>query len=243
MYNYKIEVSYDGTNYSGFQKQGNVENTVETAISRGISNFLNEKVEIISSGRTDKGVHAIKQVCNFKTTNEIDMNKFIKNINENLNRDISINNIMEVNEEFHSRYLVESKTYLYKISKKPNPFTRKYSYFYDKKIDINKMKEASRYFVGTHDFFGFSSLKNKKKNTIRTINNIKIEEENDEIHIYINGNGFLYNSVRIIVGTLLEICEDKKDINVIEDIFENKERAFGGRTIPPHGLFLYDVKY
>lgn len=243
MKNYKIEISYDGSNFSGYQKQGNIDNTIESTLTKAISNFIKEDIEIISSGRTDRGVHALMQVCNFKTSKDINTNTFAKDINQILNRDIAVNNIMEVDENFHSRYLVHNKTYLYRISKKHNPFTRKYSYYYDKKININKMKEASRYLIGTHDFFGFSSLKNQKKNTTRTINSINIVEDEDEIKIYINGNGFLYNSVRIIVGTLLEISEGKKEIDIIDKIFNNKERAYGGRTIPPHGLFLVEVNY
>lgn len=248
MNNYKITVMYDGTNYNGWQNQGNTENTIQNNLELAIQKNIKEKIEIIASGRTDKGVHSYGQVCNFKTKNKINK-KMIKSINEELQNSIVIKNCEEVDERFHARYNVKEKTYKVKIlnSEINNPVTRRYVYHIEDNLSINKMKEAVKLFIGEHDFVGFSSLKKAKKTTIRTITKIDIIEQKtefgNEIEIIVTGDGFLYNQVRIMAGTLLDIGTSKLNTNIITEVFENKNRADAGHTIPPFCLYLDNVKY
>ncbi len=245
MKNLKATLSYDGTRYNGWQRQKNSKNTIQEVIEKVISEVLDENIEIIASGRTDAGVHANGQVINFKTENNLNIDELRDIINTNLPNDISFNKIEEVDNKFHSRYNVKSKVYVYKIlnSKIHDPFLRKYIYQYTKELDINKMIEASKLFLGTHDFKGFSSGKKTKKSTIRTIYDIDIKIEGNEISIFYHGDGFLYNMVRIMTGTLLEIANGNLDKNCITEIFDNQIRSEAGFTVPPHGLFLLKVIY
>lgn len=245
MYNYKMILTYDGSNYNGWQKQKNTEKTIQEALELAIKNIIKENIEIIGSGRTDKGVHALGQVANFQTKNQYDVKELKNHLNKELRNDITILKISEEDERFHSRYNTKSKTYIYKInnSETQNPFVRKYTYHLPEKLNIQKMKEASKFLIGEKDFQVFSSARNNKKNTVKTIENIEILSENNEILIRFKGNGFLYNQVRIMVGTLIEIGLEKHKPNYINDIFNKKERSFAGRTIPPHGLYLEKVYY
>ena len=165
-------------------------------------------------------------------------------LNRYLPEDIAVTSIEEVGERFHSRLNALSKTYRYRIAlKKPDVFVRKYVYKTDKKPDVQKMKNASKLLLGTHDFKGFSSVKRSKKSTVRTINFINVEENDGIIEITVNGNGFLYNMVRIICGTLLETGTGEKDESIIKEIFETKERERAGVTLPACGLTLMEVYY
>ncbi len=245
MKNIKLTIAFDGGQYNGSQKQDNTKNTVEEALESAIFEVLKEKVELVLSSRTDKGVHALGMVCNFKTNSRKNLGEIQNEVNELLNNDIVIRRIENVDQEFHARYKSVSKVYQYKIynDDKINPFKRKYYYFKREKLDIEKMQQASELIVGTHDFLGFSSLKKSKKSTVKTINKIEIVKEEKDIFIFIEGDNFLYNMVRIIVGTLIEIGEGKRDISSIEKIFEGKERSEAGITIAPHGLYLQKVNY
>lgn len=252
MKNYKIVVMYDGSHFNGWQNQGNTENTIQNNIEIAIKNVINEKVEIIASGRTDKGVHSYGQVCNFKAKSVLN-NEFLVKINEELQNSIVIKSIEEVDERFHARYNVKEKTYRVKVlnSKFNNPISRKYVYHIDDKIDVEKMKKAARLLVGEYDFVGFSSLKKTKKSTTRTITGIDIFVKNlvdtsdfgKEIDIVVSADGFLYNQVRIIVGTLLDIGAGKIKEEIILEVLNEKIRAKAGHTIPPYCLYLDNVKY
>lgn len=244
MKNYKIIISYDGTKYSGWQKQGNTNNTIQGKIENVLSKMVNSKITIFGSGRTDLGVHAKCQVANFKIdTNKTD-EQILQYLNEYLPNDIAVNSIEKADMRFHSRLNVKSKTYLYRINPTgiPNVFERNFVFNTKANINIEKMKQASKDFIGEHDFLPFSNIKKPKKSTIRKIHSINIIEENGEIKIYIKGNGFLYNMVRIIVGTLFEIGQGKRKNNIIE-IFESKSRINAGITMPACGLCLIDVEY
>ncbi len=245
MNNYKMTISYDGSNYRGWQKQKNSEITIQTSIENAISEILKEKIEVIGSGRTDKGVHAYGQVANFKTRQELNVAEFKTELNAKLNNDIVIINISKVDERFHSRYNAVSKTYIYRINNGElvNPFNRKYCYHLKDKLDIKKMRKASEDLIGKKDFVCFSSIKAGKKNTVKTVESIDIVKEGNDIVITIKGTSFLYNQVRIMVGTLVEIGLDKKDVHYIKEIFKNNDRVYAGRTIPPHGLYLGKVEY
>ena len=242
--NYKITVEYDGTKYNGWQKQGNTKNTLQEKFENVISLMCGKETEIFASGRTDRGVHAKGQVANFKCDVDISAEDVLTYLNRYLPEDVRVTDIREADERFHSRLNAVSKTYEYLIvTKKPDVFIRKYVYYTDKAPDVEKMKSTAKKLLGTHDFSGFSSVGKTKKSTVRTVNFINIEENDGLIKISINGSGFLYNMVRIIVGTLYEIGIGKKDESVIDKIFESKSRENAGITMPAEGLCLKEVFY
>lgn len=244
MRNIKLIIEYDGSKYYGWQKQPNII-TVQEDIEVAINRAINEDVAIFCSGRTDKGVHARGQVANFYTNSTIPGNKFRDALNCALPDDISIRLSEEVDESFHSRYSAIGKEYRYVIynNKVRSPIHRNYSYHVPFNLDITLMKEAAKIFVGTHDFRAFMSSGSAVKNTVRTIHNISLEKYGDMIELKVSGNGFLYNMVRIMTGTLIEIGNEKKDCNDICDIIESKDRIKAGHTAPAQGLYLEKVLY
>ncbi len=244
MKNYKIIVSYDGTRYSGWQKQGNTDNTIQGKLENILSKMVGEKVEVFGSGRTDAGAHAKYQVANFKLDTDKSKKEILTYLNEYLPNDIAVNSIEQVDMRFHSRLNAKTKTYLYRINTTgiPNVFEKNFVFNTKTNLDLEKMRKASKEFIGEYDFLPFCSNKKSKKSTVRKIYSISIIEEDNEIKIYIKGNGFLYNMVRIIVGTLFEIGQGKRENN-IQEIFEGKERINAGITMPACGLCLIDVEY
>lgn len=244
MKNYKITIQYDGTKYNGWQRQKNTKNTIQEKFESVLSKMCDRNIEIFASGRTDAGVHAVSQVANFKCETDKTTDEIKDYLNHYLPADILVTSIEEVHERFHSRLNAVSKTYEYTIAtKKPDVFIRKYVYFADISPNVDKMRRASTLLLGTHDFLGFSSVGKTKKSTIRTVNFINIEESDGMIRIKINANGFLYNMVRIIAGTLFDIGIEKSDINDIQKIFDSKKRADAGTTLPACGLKLCEVFY
>lgn len=245
MRNIKIVLEYDGSRYLGWQRLKDSDRTIQGKIESVISKMVGEDIEITGSGRTDSGVHAYYQVANFKIDSTLNTKEIQEYINHYLPNDIVIRDIEEVDDRFHSRYNVKSKTYQYKIwiGNYQSPFMRKYSWYVADDLNIEIMKKASEFFMGTHDFIGFSSLKRYKKSTTRTISRIDFNQEDDILSIEIQGDGFLHNMVRIIVGTLVQIGSGRLDKDVIMDVLENKIRADAGITAPPHGLFLKNVEY
>lgn len=244
MKNFKITVQYDGTKYNGWQRQGNTKNTIQERFENVLFKMCGKEVEIFASGRTDAGVHADEQVANFKCHTLMDEAEILQYMNKYLPADIRVTSVEEADERFHSRLNAVSKTYEYTIAtEKPDVFVRKYVFFADKKPDVEKMRSAAKFIVGKHDFKGFSSVGRFKKSTVRTIHFIEIAEENDLIKIRINGNGFLYNMVRIISGTLYNIGTGELDESVIHEILEEKVREKAGVTLPASGLKLVKVYY
>ena len=244
MKNYKICIEYDGLKYSGWQKQGNTKNTISQKFEDVLKKMCSSDVEIFASGRTDALVHAKGQVANFKCESSLSETEMLNYLNKYLPLDIRVLSLEEVDMRFHARLNAVSKTYEYKIAtKKPDVFIRKYVYTTDDIPDILKMKNAAKKLIGTHDFLGFSSLKKSKKSTVRTINFIDIDEINGVITIKINGDGFLYNIVRIISGTLLDIGTGKLSEDVIDKVLTEKTRENAGTTLPPYGLTLNKVFY
>ena len=242
--NYKITIEYDGTKYNGWQRQGNTKNTLQEKFESVISLMCGKETEIFASGRTDRGVHAKGQVANFKCNVDMSADDVLTYLNRYLPEDVRVKDIKEVDERFHSRLNAVGKTYEYRIAtEKPSVFIRKYVYFPEEAPDAAKMRKAAEKLLGTHDFKGFSSLGKTKKSTVRTINFISISEENGIISVKINGNGFLYNMVRIVVGTLLDIGEGKLPLSAIDEIFEEKSREKAGATLPACGLRLVEVFY
>ncbi len=244
MKNYKITIQYDGTKYNGWQRQGNTKNTIQERFENVLSRMCGKDVEIFASGRTDAGVHADEQVANFKCEAKMTEAEMQDYINKYLPEDIRVTSLEEVDMRFHSRLNAASKTYEYTIAtEKPDVFIRKYVYFADQKPDVEKMRRAAKLLTGKHDFKGFCSVGRTKKSTVRTVNFIEIEEKDGLIKIRINGDGFLYNMVRIISGTLYDIGTGTLDESVIEKVFEEKIREKAGVTLPASGLRLVKVYY
>lgn len=244
MRNIKLTIEYDGKCYNGWQKQPNKLN-IQGEIERAIYNITKEEVNLIGSGRTDAGVHALGQVANFKTNSEIPIEKLPLAINSQLKNSIVIKEAEEVDERFHSRYNAKHKTYRYIInnSKCGTAIYRNLEYSYPFKLDAEKMKQASKYFEGEHDFKAFKSSGTSSKNSVRTIYKAIVKQEGEKIIIELAGNGFLYNMVRIISGTLLDVGLGKIRAEEIPEIIESKDRQRAGKTLPAHGLYLVEVKY
>ncbi len=244
MKNFKITVQYDGTKYNGWQRQGNTKNTIQERFENVLAKMCGRDVEIFASGRTDAGVHAIEQTANFKCETSMSEAEIKDYINRYLPEDIRVTSLCEVDMRFHSRLNAVSKTYEYTIAtEKPDVFIRKYVFFADRKPDVEKMRKSVLLLTGKHDFRGFSSLGRIKKSTVRTVNFIEIEEVDGLVKIRINADGFLYNMVRIIAGTLYGIGTGDFEESVIEDIFKEKIREKAGATLPASGLKLVKVYY
>lgn len=244
MRNVKLTIEYDGTNYCGWQKQNN-EKTIQEEIEKAIYKAVGEVVEVIGSSRTDAGVHARGMVANFKTNATIPFDKFKYAINDKLPDDIAIIESEEVSEDFHARYDSKGKTYCYSIiNRQQKPaIGRNYVYHFKWDLDIEKMREACKYFIGKHDFKAFRSLGSSVKTTERTIKELYIESEGEKINIFITADGFLYNMVRIIVGTLLKVGRGKIPIEDIEKIILLGDRKKAGPCVPAQGLILEKVYY
>ncbi|WP_332691949.1 tRNA pseudouridine(38-40) synthase TruA [Halalkalibacter lacteus] len=245
MNNYKLTIQYDGGRYKGWQRLGNNENTIQGKIENVLTEMVGKKVEIIGCSRTDAGVHALAQIANFKTSTDLDESEIKTYLNRYLPQDISISKVTTIPERFHARYNAGDKTYLYKIWNEDytNPFMRKYSMHVEKKLDIAKMKQASQYFTGEHDFTAFSNAKSKKKSMVRNIHSIDIEENDGFIQIRVRGNGFLYNMVRKMVGTLIEVGLGEIEAEMIPSILHAKERIQTGRLADAGGLYLEKIEF
>ena len=244
MRNIKLIIEYDGTKFNGWQKQPNKPN-IQGEIENAIEIITHEKCDLIASGRTDAGVNALGQVANFKTNSDIDIEKLPYALNSQLKKSIVIKSAEEVEERFHSRYSVHSKTYRYTInnSKQGTAIYRDMEYHFPLELDENKMNQAIQYFIGEHDFKAFKASGTSSKSSVRTIYDAKVWRENDRILIELTGNGFLYNMVRIISGTLVDVGIGKIEPNDVKQIIESKDRSQAGKTLPAKGLCLIRVNY
>ena len=256
-----MTVSYDGSRYNGWQKLPSTTNTLQETIETTLSKIFEQPITIHASGRTDAGVHALAQVFDFKCTSSEYINLrecdsesnpqtadellLISKINEILPDDIHITSVSLASNKFHSRLSAISKTYEYRIdSRQPqHVFGTKYYYYCDKPINIARMQEAATSLIGSHDFRSFCSEKNEKKSTVRTITDIEIIENDGLITLRYTGDGFLYNMVRILTGTLLEVGIGKRNAFEVANILAAKRREVAGVTLPAHGLFLIHVNY
>ena len=245
MRNIKILIAYDGTRYNGWQRQDNTENTIQGKIEQLLSRMTGEEIEIHGSGRTDGGVHAKGQIANFHTNTTMTTEEILQYMNEYLPMDIAVLDVRDASERFHSRLNVKRKTYCYHIwnSEVPNVFERKYSYQITEKLDIYAMREAASYLLGTHDFKSFCARKKMKKSTVRMIESIDFRKEGDMLFITYKGNGFLYNMVRILTGTLIEVGRGERKPEEMKMILESLNRDKAGFTAPAQGLFLEKVDY
>lgn len=244
MKNIKLTIEYEGTNYSGWQKQENAI-TIQEKIEEAIEKLVGEKIKLIGSGRTDGKVHALGQVANFLTKSSIPGEKYKYALKFLLPDDITIIESEEVDLNFHARFDATKKRYKYIVynGELPRAIYRNFSYHVPYNIDIDKMIEASRYLIGTHDFATFMATNSDVNSTIRTIYNISIQKNKELIEFSIEGNSFLRNMVRIIVGTLLYVGFGKINIDDVPKIILDKRRESGGPTVPPQGLFLEKVYY
>lgn len=245
MRNIKLTIEYDGKNFAGWQTQPNKE-SVQGEIEKAISAITGEAIEVIGSGRTDAGVHALGQVANFHTNSNIPIDKMPYAINSKLKNSIVIKKAEEVEERFHARYNCSGKTYLYIINNNefPSALNRYREFHMPFKLNLECMKEAIKYFEGTHDFKGFmASGGNKRKTTVRTLTKCELNCTDGIINIELSGDGFLYNMVRIICGTIVDIGLGKIQPKEIPDILKSGDRTRAGKTLPPHGLYLKEVRY
>lgn len=244
MRNIKLTIEYDGKDFNGWQKQPDKLN-IQGEIEKAIFLVTGEEVELFGSGRTDAGVHAIGQVANFKTNSQIPINKFAYAINSKLKKSIIIKKAEQVSENFHSRYNCKEKTYQYIInnSEQGTAIYRNQEYHVSYRLDIQAMKKAASYFEGEHDFKAFKASGTSNKSSIRKIYKAKVKKEKERIIIELTGNGFLYNMVRIISGTLVDVGLGKINPGDIPEIIESKDRQKAGKTLPPYGLYLMSVKY
>lgn len=244
MARYKLTVCYDGGDYYGFQRQ-NALPTVQQKLEEALSTRFQQSISVHPSGRTDAGVHAIAQVVHFDVDSEIKTSSFGYSINTLLPKDIAITSCEKVSDDFHAQFGAKRKTYLYKIClcKIHSPLKRKYFHvcFYD--LDIVKMQDACKYFVGEHDFRAFMLANDEKENTVRTIYNLSVERFDDEVHIRVTGNGFLHNMVRIIAGTLVDVGRGRIAPQDIQKIIASKRHVGTGKTLDPQGLYLESVEY
>ena len=244
MRNIKLTIEYDGKEYNGWQKQPNKLN-IQGSIEQAIFQITGEQVELNASGRTDAGVHALGQVANFKTNSCLPLEKFPIALNAKLKKSIVIRKAEEVEEDFHARYHCKKKTYRYILnnSKEGTAIYRNLEYHIPQKLDVQAMKQAISYFEGEHDFQGFKASGTSSKSSVRTIYQAQVIKKEDRIFIELTGNGFLYNMVRIIVGTLVEVGLGKKKAEQIPEILASKDRQKAGKTLPPQGLYLVEVNY
>ena len=244
MRNIKLIIEYDGKEFKGWQKQPGRLN-IQGEIERAIGEITGEKIDLIASGRTDAGVHSIGQTANFKTNSNLPIEKFPIAINSKLKKSVVIQSAEEVDEKFHSRYSVKSKTYRYTInnSKYGSALFRNMEFHYPMKLDVSKMIDAAKHFEGKHDFKAFKASGTSSKSSVRTIYKARVYEEGDRIYIELTGNGFLYNMVRIIAGTLLDVGAGKIMPEDIPQMIEDKKRENAGRTLPARGLCLMKVEY
>lgn len=247
MKNIKLTVSYDGTNYHGFQEQrGTGLETIQEILETKLSHIAKTPIQIIGSGRTDAGVHALGQVVNFRTDNwPVPAEKIPLAINPLLPADIKVVQGEEVDLDFHARFSAKAKTYRYSVyhHRVMSPIHRFYCYHEPRHLNVEAMRIGASYLLGTHDFKSFQAQGTPVKNTIRTIYRAEIIEEPPIIHFFLKGDGFLYNMVRIITGTLLNVGFGKLRPEDIEYIIAAKKRTLAGTTVPPHGLFLMEVEY
>ncbi|XJZ27471.1 tRNA pseudouridine(38-40) synthase TruA [Bacillota bacterium Lsc_1132] len=245
MQRYKCIISYDGTAFAGYQGQPN-KRTVQGEIESVLAKLhKGEEVRIFASGRTDAGVHAKGQVIHFDSPLAIPESRWALAIHSQLPDDISILSVEKVASSFHARFDAVGKEYRYVLllSKDRDPFLRNYAYWYPYRLNIEAMKEASKYLIGTYDFTSFCSAKTEVEDKVRTIAEITLSQEGPLLTFQFKGNGFLYNMVRILVGTLLEVGSGERRPEDIAAILAQRDRTIAGKTAPARGLYLWEVFY
>lgn len=244
MRNIRLDLCYDGTRYSGWQRQKVHDNTIQGKIETALSRILDEPIEISASGRTDTGVHARGQVANFHTGSDMDCGELLALLRKYLPEDIGVYSCREVSPRFHARLNALEKTYQYRLWNSAGPcvFERRFVTEYPEALDVQAMDAAAQLLVGTHDFSAFCANKKMKKSTVRTIKAFRVERAGEEIRFTVTGNGFLHNMVRILVGTLIEIGRGERSAGTIPELFGGR-REDAGFLAPGKGLCLMEVRY
>lgn len=245
MRNFMLTLSYDGSRYHGWQRQGNTENTIQQRLESALSRVLSQPVEISGSGRTDAGAHAKMQVASFKADTALTADEILAGLRALLPEDIAAHSLTDAPPRFHARLSCTGKTYVYRVqnSPVPNVFERKFMYRIDEELDLEKMRSAAKLLLGEHDFSAFCSNKRMKKSAVRRVDEIRIDALGSELRFTVSGNGFLYNMVRIIVGSLLEVGARRMTQEALAAALESKKRENAGPTAPACGLCLYEVRY
>lgn len=241
----KLTVAYDGTDYCGWQVQPNGV-TIEEVLNREISGLVGEEIRVIGASRTDSGVHALGNVAVFDTESTIPAERFAHALNRRMPEDIVITRSEEVPDDWHPRYQdVITKTYEYHIynAEVPNPLKRRTTAFVSFSLDVEQMKKGAAYLVGEHDFVSFCNVRTNTNDTVRTVYDLTVEQNGEDICIRITGNGFLYNMVRIIAGTLIRVGRGFYTPEKVKEILEAGKRTEAGVTAPPEGLTLVHIQY
>ena len=244
MHNYKMTVQYDGTRYSGWQRQGNTSSTIQGRLEQTLSRLLEEPISVSGSGRTDGGVHALGQIANFRTEKFLNCKEFRDRLNAALPEDIFASDLRLAGERFHARLSAKEKVYRYTVENgaERNVFARKYVYHVAEPLDGDKMTRAANLLLGTHDFRGYSTG-HTQKSTVRHLSSIDIRREGENLTLTFTGNGFLYNMVRIMTGTLIEVGLGERTPESVLTALESGKRTDAGFTAPPQGLCLMEVRY
>ena len=243
--NYKLVLMYDGSRYKGWQLQKNTDMTIQGKLQAVLTRLCGYEVEVHGSGRTDAGVHAKGQVANVKLKQPYDTERLHHDLNAYLPEDIAVLSVETVSERFHSRLSAVRKTYRYRLwtGSVVDVFERKYVTPVGRIPELANMRRAASYLEGTHDFTSFCGNRHFKKSAVRTIEEIRIAEQGDEVIIDVTGNGFLQNMMRILVGTLLEVGMGQRTPEEMITILEGKSRSLSGRMMPAKGLCLMSVEY
>lgn len=243
--NYKLTIQYDGTRYDGWQRQGNTDNTLQGRLEGVLSRMVGKPVEIQGAGRTDAGVHARGQVASVHLPEGYTPQEVQNYLNRYLPEDVAVVDVVEVGERFHARLSATGKEYRYHIrmGSVPDVFARKYQYRVEEPLDLAAMERAAGYLTGKHDFRSFCGNRRFKKSTVREVFHIGVEVCGSDLTLVYRGDGFLYNMVRILTGTLLEVGLGQRTPESMVDILEAKERTAAGKTAPAQGLVLQEVYY
>ncbi|MCC8066056.1 MAG: tRNA pseudouridine(38-40) synthase TruA [Clostridiales bacterium] len=248
MANFCLILQYDGTRYNGWQRQGNTPNTIQEKLETILEQLYGEEIDLNGSGRTDAGVHALRQVANYRiprVLSRYSCQEIQDYFNDYLPADIRVLSVQKMEERFHARLNAAGKLYEYRIDcgEVAHVFDRRYLYRIEEPLNLQRMQEAAEYLTGTHDFRSFCANRQMKKSTVRTIYDISFDLNDGILTIRYHGDGFLYNMVRILTGTLIEVGTGDTLPSQIPRILEAKDRSFAGFTAPPQALFLVDVFY
>ena len=243
--NYKLTIQYDGTRYDGWQRQGNTDSTIQGKLESVLSRLAGEPVEVNGAGRTDAGVHALGQVASVRLPEGVTAGEVLEYANRYLPEDIAVTAAEEADGRFHARLSARGKVYRYslRLGSVPDVFRRRYQYRVGEELDIAAMERAAELLTGTHDYRSFCSNKRYKKSTVRTVHAIELERRGDDLTITYRGDGFLYNMVRILTGTLLEVGLGEREAGEMPAILAAKDRSAAGKTAPAQGLCLVAVEY
>lgn len=244
MRNLRLDICYDGSRYRGWQRLPGAENTLQGKVETALTRILGEPIEISGSGRTDAGVHAMGQVASFHCESKMPAEEILEQLRRYLPEDIGIISCREASQRFHARLNAKQKVYRYRIwnSEAPCVFERKYVWVNPNRLDVAAMERAAKNLIGTHDFAAFCANPRMKKSTVRALEEISIVRRGNEVHLTFRGNGFLHHMVRILVGTLVEVGEGKRDPQSVSQLFTAR-REQAGFLAPASGLCLMEVIY